>query len=171
MAITISFAVTTPGPLLSDSVIQGVVTVTNAGANTISIQNVVLSEQSTMGCNMRQPDFLVPNAAPGTYPTIASAASASYPFAVVCAVPNMSGASPIAPNAYHGPVASPPSNVVLRLGVFVQAYDATAGAFVNNTASLQFPVGTAVAMFPVPTGGALQSNYPGDTANFLFSFL
>lgn len=167
MAITISFTKTSDGTA-ADSVINGIVTVTNAGANTISVQGVSIVEQSTLGANIRQPDFLTSNAAPGTFPTIAAGASASYPWSVVCAVPNTPGASPNAPNAYHGPMASPPADTVCRLSLFVQAYDSVAAAAVNNTAALQFPLSPAVAQFPVPQGGALQFNSGGDAVNWFF---
>lgn len=169
MAITITFAKTSAGGAVSDAKIDGVVSITNAGSNIISLQGMVITEASTLGTSIRQPDFLVSNAAPGTFPTLAAGATGNYPFSVVCAVPNMPGASPQVANTYRA-TATPPAETVCRLNLFVQAYDAVAVAYVNNTASLQFPVAPAVAMSPAPQGGAAQFNTSGDAANWFFAF-
>ena len=82
----------------------------------------------------------------------------------------MSNSSPNAPNAYHGNVASPPIDIVLRLQLAVRTYDSVAAAFVLGSAALQFPIAPAVAQFPQPQGGAAQFNSPMDAANFFFAF-
>lgn len=166
MAITVSIALTNVGPTFADSPLSGICTITNNGANTIQVQGIQLTEQTNTGAAFRNPDFLVPNVAPGTYPTIASSASANYPFSVVCPSPNMPGASPAAPNAYRG--GAQPANPLVNVVCVVTAYDSTAAVFVNGSASMQIAVVSSVAPFPVPQGGASQFNFGGDAVNWFF---
>lgn len=167
MAITVGIAITSVGPVLADSQINGVLTVTNNGSNTVQIQAAQLSELTTMGLVFRHPDVLTPNAAPGTYNTISAAGSASYPFSLVAPSPNTPGASPNTPNGYSDNV-FPPANVQAVINCLVTAYDTTAAAYVNGSASLSFAIGSAVAPFPVPQGGALQFNSGGDAVHWFF---
>ena len=168
MAITVSMAITSVGSTRSNSVISGILTLVNNGANTISVLDVALFEQSTMGAIIGQPVFMTPNVAPGEgEPDVATTVTVYYPFSVVVPAINTPGASPNAPSSLHDDV-FPPGNSWCRLACNVRAYDATAVEYVTGTATLQFPVVSAVAPFPVPQGGAEQFNSGGDAVNWFF---
>lgn len=168
MALLVVPAVTGVGPVTADNTVTCVLSITNTGANAVTVQSIQVCEQSQTGAVIRQPDFLTPNVAPGTgQPVIAAAATSNFPFAVCCCVPNTPDGSPNAPNTLIGNTC-PPSNTVVSLVAIVQTNDPTAGVNVNGSGLLQFPVGSAVAPFPVPAGGSLQFNAPGDAVNWFF---
>lgn len=165
MSITVILTKTSVGNPLADGVINGVCAVTNNESGSVTVRDIRISEVSTMGSVIRQPDFLVPNAAPGTYPTLTTTATGNYPWSIVVPSPCTPGPSPNSPSGVQN-VAYPASNAVLRLQCVVMVNDGSVN--IMGTALLQFPIGSAVAPFPVPQGGALQFNTGGDAVNFFF---
>lgn len=167
MAVTLSLAITSVGPNMGDSTLNGIATITNTEAGAVTLQDIQVFEQSTFGATISQPYFLTPNVAPGVgNPSVSAGATVYYPFQVVCAVPNTPGASPNAPGGLVESV-YPAPNTFLRLAGVVRALDGSSNPFVG-TASLQLPLITPVAPFPVPQGGALQFNRGGNAVNFFF---
>lgn len=168
MAITLSLAITSPGPTRAGQRIDGILTLTNAGSNTVEVRNLVLSEASSMGVKFRQPCFLTPNVAVGVgEPDVTASATVNYPFSMVVASPNTPGAPVQAPNAMHDDVC-PPGNSWCRVVLDARTYDAVAAEFVVGSATLNFPVLSA-AQALISQGGALQWNAGMNAVNwFLF---
>jgi hypothetical protein len=167
MAITVSLALTNPTSARANATLNGVLTLTNNGSNTIEVMAIQLTEASAMGSQVGGPYFLTPNADVGVGPTITTSSTAHYPFSVTIASPNMPGAAPTAPDALH--IATRPvPNSWARFECNVLTYDATAGENVVGTATLNFPVVSGVATYPTPQGGAMQFNSGGDAVNFFF---
>jgi hypothetical protein len=172
MSITVTIAITSSGGnVVAGRVVNGVATVTNGGANDVTVQTMSLSEVTTTGAQMGQPKFLTANTAPGDdKPTITAAATSYFPFSFVAPSPNFPGDNP---NAEGGRVpnrAMPSGNPLCELSLFVSTYDATAAVYVNGSNTLVVPVKSALAPFPVPSGGALQFNSGGDAVHAFFQF-
>ena len=166
MALNLSLAITSVGPLKSGLALNGVATVTNTEAGNVEVMSIQITEASTMGAIICGPYFLTPNVAPGEgEPTLATSASGNYPFQVVCEVPNTPGASPNAPNSLHGNT-FPSGNSYLRLAGTVLGNDGSSNLV--GSATLNLPLTTPVAPFPVPQGGALQFNAGGNSINAFF---
>lgn len=180
MAIVVSLSVTSPGPTMAGSVINGICQVQNTEAGSVTIRDIKLFEMnasaltqppsgppSTLGAIFRNPDFLVPNVAPGTYPTVTTTTTVYYPWSVVVPSPNMPGPSPGATNVYRSVnQAMPPGNSTVTIGCVVLANDGTSN--IVGSATLQIPVISAVDPFPMPSYGTEQFNVAGDAVNWFF---
>lgn len=181
MTISVSLAFTSVGPTTANAPINGILTLTNNGSNTISVRSIRLYEMplivtplnqggACFGAMISQPEFLTPNVAPGDdFPSVTTGSTVYYPFAVVVPSPNLPGPSPNAPNTLrYNQMATPPGNTNLQLGCDVRTYDSTATEWVCGSATLSCPIKSAVAPFPVPQGGAEQFNSAGDAVNWFF---
>lgn len=166
MAITCSLAFGNTTSARSGQPVNLVLAVTNNGSNTIEVLGIQVTEASTMGAIISGPYFLTPNADVGVGPTILTTATAYYPCQVVVTAINTPGASPNSPNALHDDV-FPPGNSLCRLQCDVLTYDSVAAENVAGSATFNFPVGSAVAPFPVPQGGAMQFNAGGNAVNWI----
>lgn len=167
MPITVRLAITSPGSTRAGQCLDGILTLTNTGANTITVRSLQLSEASTLGASFRQPAFMTPNVAQeSSYPSVLAAATAYYPFSIVVASPNTPGAPSQAANALHDDVC-PPGNSWCRIQLDARTYDATAGAFVVGSFELGFPVLSA-AQALISQGGAMQWNAGMNAANLFF---
>lgn len=167
MAITLSLAITSPGPTRAGQKIDGVLTLTNTGANTVSVRSLQLSEQSTLGAVFRNPDFLTPNVAPDAgFPNVTAASTVNYPFSIVVPSPNMPGSPAQAPNSFHSSV-QPPPNTYCIVQLDARTYDSVAAAFVVGSASLNFAVLSAVPA-AISQGGAQQFNAAMNAVNWWY---
>lgn len=165
MAITLSLAITSPGSTRAGQRIDGVLTLTNDGANTIEVRNLVLSEQTSMGVKFRQPCFLTPNVALGVgEPDVTASSTVYYPFSMVVPSPSTPGAPAQAPNAMHDDVC-PPGNTWCVVQLDARTYDSVAAAFVVGSTSIGFPVISA-AQALISQGGAFQFNAAMNAVNF-----
>jgi hypothetical protein len=169
VSITVTLAVTSVGPVTGDNTSNGIITVVNNGANTITVQSMQVSDLLNSGTQFRQPDFLTPNVAPGVgVPSIATSGTAYFPFSFTPFSPATPGASANAPNAMHGN-AFPSSNNIIQLVCNVVTNDATAGANVIGTSPMvQIAVGTSTVPLVFPLGGSLIFNAPMDAVNWFF---
>lgn len=168
MAITVTCSFGNTSSPRTSQPLNGVVTVTNNGSNTIELMSMQVVEASVLGAVVSGPYFLTPNAYPGVGPELSASASGSYPFQVVVQSPNVSGAAPSAPNAIRM-ATWPTPNSWCQLHCNVVAYDSTAGENVVGSATLNFPVVSAVASYPPPiTGGTEQFNYAANAVNWFF---
>lgn len=178
MAIVVSFSVTSVGPTVANSVINGIVSVQNTEAGSVTVRDIRIAEipsaaltspasqtPQTWGAIIRQPDFLVPNAAPGTYPTLTTTSTGYYPFSVVSPSPNFPGASPNAPNALRNP-AMPPNTSILNLSCVAVCNDGSSN--IVGSAMLQIPLISAVKTYPLATSGTEQFNVQGNAVNWFF---
>ncbi len=154
VSISVSLAVTSVGPVTGDNTVNGIITVVNNGANTITVQSMQVIELTNTGTKFRQPDFLTPNVAPGTgSPSILTTATAYFPFSFTPNSPGTAGAPANAPNALHGNTC-PPSNNILQLVCNVVTNDATAA--VNVIGSSQMTQ-IAVGALTTPPGNPVGS--------------
>jgi len=167
MAITLSLAITSPGSTRAGQVLDGIITLTNTGSNTITVRSLQLSEATSMGCKFRQPAFMTPNVAQeSSYPSVLAAATAYYPFSIVVTSPSTPGAPVQAANAMHLNVC-PPGETRCVINLDARTYDATATVFVVGSATLSFPVLSA-AQALISQGGALQWNAAMNAVNWMF---
>lgn len=179
MAIVVSFAITSPaGAAVANSVINGIVTVQNTEVGSVTVRNIQITEMPASapsqppsqspafyGVTIRQPDFLVPNAAPGTYPTLTTSSTGYYPFSFVSPSPQFAGPPPSATNSLRNP-AMPPSNSIINLSCVVLCNDGTSNLV--GSATLQVPIITAVKTYPPATSGTEQFNVQGNAVNWFF---
>lgn len=142
----------------------GTVTVTNLGANSVTLQSLQVVEPSG-SCGIAQPSFL--NLAIGTnptQPTIAAGAQGSFQFALMPTSPAWAGPNADATNVFRSTTeASEP----LRLTCNAIAYDATAAAYVSGQGFLTVGVKAAVRPNSPSLGGALQFNGAANAVNSL----
>ncbi len=167
MPITVTMAITSPGSTRAGQRLNGILTLTNTGANTITVRDLKLSEASTLGCVFRQPCFMTPNVAQSSsYPSVTTSSTVYYPFSIVVASPNTPGAPAQALNSMHDDV-FPPGNTWCRVQLDARAFDATAGEFVVGSADLNFPVVSAVAA-AISQGGSMAANSAMNAVNWFF---
>lgn len=145
MAKTISIAqVTNPAKVGSPTFFTA--TVTNGDAASAELRSLHISEVTKDGSFISQPNFLTPNATPGTFPTISAGASATYGFSVVFPSPASPGqAPPVAPPRQPG--------FPVRALVQMRAVGTTSDGTVFTT-DFAVAVLSALRPFPNPQGAA-----------------
>lgn len=147
------------------------VTVTNAGASSVTLANLLISETTESDAQIGQPNFITPNVAFGLgNPTILPGASASYGFACVFPGPATPGPSPnqnavtggIGASGAGGMFTGQPADPALNLQAQSLSSD-------NTTASINLVVVaiTATPIFPQSLGGSLQFTNPFNAVNLL----
>lgn len=152
MPKTVSISGPTPGGVIANQPATFTVSVSNTDASAVYLTSLVISEVSRTGSRVGQPRVQAAGEPAGVNPTLNASGSLTYPFQVVAVFPNTPGVSPnnpggAAPSQSAYPVAPP----LLQLQAQGQTSDGSV-FFCLFTA----PVLSAVAPFPVPTGGAAQ---------------
>lgn len=151
MAKTVSLSLASSFPS-SDTPLTFIATVTNSDSAAVTLSSLSISEQSKSGATIGQPQILTPNAPPGVgSPTLLASASLSFPFQVVFPSPNMPGPSPQNVGGAAPSGASPAGNTTFQLVAVGQTSDGSV-----FTTVLAVSILSAVAPFPVPSGGAAQ---------------
>jgi hypothetical protein len=166
MALTVSIALGFPfssgAPVVVNQTVQMNATVTNTGASAVQLTALNVYETTESDANIAQPNFQTPTTSIGSpgFPTLAPAGSVTVPFQVVFASPIQPGASP-----QNVGGASPDQRAATADALFaLQAQAQSSDGSVATSPMFTVPVLSAVAPFPVPTGGAAQFG-PGTGAD------
>jgi hypothetical protein len=165
MPVLVSIARGAPGGgAVGDQTMSYTVTLSNAGAASLLLNSLDVSESTRSGATIGQPNYLTPNVPVGVgNPTIAAGASVSYGFQVVSG-PVMPGPSPQAPGG------AAPSNAAaypLQSSVGLLATAVTSDGAVS-TGGITTPVLTKD--FPQSSGGALVLSQGFNLINFITLF-
>ena len=154
MALTLSIAQGSPaGPVVANQPMTFVVTVTNTATAAVTLNSLTVSPGPGDFITLSQPNFQTPTTAIGSpgYPVLLASGNASYPFSAVFAAPNMPGISPNNPGG-----AAPGQTAMEAYALYVIQAQAVASDGSVGSVNFTVPVLSAVAPFPVPTGGAAQ---------------
>lgn len=152
MALTLSIAKTSPGNIVASQAVNFTVTVTNSGSSAVTLTALSVNEITESDAQIGQPNYLTPNVPVGVgNPVLAASGSVTYLFTAVFSSPMYAGPSPQAPGgAAPGPAASN-ADAFFTLQAQAQASDGSIGS-----TSLMVPVLSAIAPFPLASGGAFQ---------------
>lgn len=160
MAKTVSISGPTPGGVLANQTANFTATVANTDAAAVTLTSLTISEVSDTGAQISQPQVQAAGQPAGVNPTLGAGSSLTYGFQVTAFAPNTPGVSPNNPGgAQPGQAAYPAAPPLLVLQAQGQTSD---GSVFFSTFTV--PVLSAVAPFPVPTGGAVQFG-PGTGAD------
>jgi hypothetical protein len=152
MPKTVTITPPSGASVIANQAANFVVTVANTDAAAVTLLSLAIFEASKTGAVIGQPTMQQPGQPAGVNPTLGASSSLSYQFPVVATVPNMPGTSPNNEpgGARPGQAAYP---AAAQLVLQAQAQTSDGNAF---TSTISVPVLSAVAPFPVPTGGAAQ---------------
>jgi hypothetical protein len=150
MPVSLALAKGSPGPIVANQQMFFVVTVTNSGSASVTLQSLTVSESTESDAKIGEIPFLTPNVPAGVgNPTIAAGASVNFGFPVVFNGPGI-GPSPNNPGG-----AAPFSGAMTPDATFILQAQSLVSDGTVASVSLPVPVLSSIAPFPVPAGGAL----------------
>lgn len=167
MALNVDIALN--GGAVAGQATPGTVTVTNLGANAITLNTLQVTEPSGCG-GISQPAFLalvIPGATGAGQPTINAGTQASYPFSIAPSSPAWAQAN-IDPTGLNPPYRNnAEATAPLQFTCNAIGFDATAVASVAGQGTLSVGVKAAFRPNSPSLGGALQFNGSANAVNSL----